>query len=521
MSLLATLQPAATAPAGTVSTTAFDIAKVLVAIAVVIVAARLVGMLFARIHQPRVIGEIAAGIMLGPSLLGAVWPDATDWLFGDVRPTLGVIAQLGLIFFMFLIGLEFDTGIIGGQRRTMGLIFVGSLGTPFILGVTLGFLTHDSVFPETDRLGYSLFLGAALSITAFPVLARILVEKGLASSPVGVLALGCAAIEDVAAWLVLAIVVAIVNADGASSFLLTFGLTALFAVVMLFVVRPAMAWVVRRLPRGEHGISAALLSVILVGVLLSAFVTEEIGIHAIFGAFAFGAILPRDSLLVGDVTLRLEDFTVLLFLPVFFASAGLKTELASIDSPTIALVFGLVLAAAILGKFVPVYLAARSQGIRHDDATTLGLLMNTRGLTELVIISVGQEIGVVNEPMFAILVMMALITTVMASPIIDLIQRRTTPTFRPSQARRELHQGRIRRGPPSCSPAPCPSPSASAGGPVSSTPRPAGRSPRPPPTRSRPGTSSRATAWRPSSRRTRTPASGSAGSSSARAPTWS
>lgn len=426
--------PAATTAPGTVSTAAFDIAKVLIAIAVVVAVARLVGSAFVRIRQPRVIGEIVAGIMLGPTLLGAIAPDAAEWLFGDVRPTLGVIAQLGLIFFMFLIGLEFDTGMVRGQGRTMGLIFVGSLGTPFVLGVLLGFLTHETVFPEADRLSYALFLGAALSITAFPVLARILTEKGLAQSPIGVLALGCAAIEDVAAWLVLAVVVAIVNADGAASFITTFGLTVLFAAVMLTVVRPVMGWVVRRLPRGEHGISAALLSVILVGVLLSAFVTEEIGIHAIFGAFAFGAILPRDSLLVGDVTLRLEDFTVLLFLPVFFASAGLKTELGSIDSAAIALVGVAVLAAAVLGKFVPVFLAARSQGVPTREASTLGVLMNTRGLTELVIISVGQEIGVVNEPMFAILVLMALITTFMTSPILDLIARRAAPAFRPSQA---------------------------------------------------------------------------------------
>ncbi|HWH15521.1 MAG TPA: cation:proton antiporter [Miltoncostaeaceae bacterium] len=429
------LLPAAAATTGDpITTSAFDIAKVLVAIAVVVAVARLVGTLFARIRQPRVIGEIAAGIMLGPSLLGAIAPEATEWLFGDVVPTLGVIAKLGLILFMFLVGLEFDVTLVRGKGRTLGTMFVGSLATPFLLGFALGWALRDTLFPEVDRLGFALFLGSALSITAFPVLARLLSEKNLAGTAIGALSLGCAAIEDVCAWLILAVVVAIVKADGASGFLVTFGLTVLFGAGMLLVVRPAMAWVFARMPRRDNGISAALLSVILVGVLLSAWITEEIGIHAIFGAFAFGVIIPRDHLLVGDVTLRLEDITVLLFLPVFFASAGLSTRLGSIDQLDIALAGLAILAAAMLGKFVPVFLAARSSGIPSRDASVLGLLMNTRGLTELVIISVGREIGVVNDPMFAILVIMALTTTFMASPLIDLIRRREQPTFRPSQA---------------------------------------------------------------------------------------
>jgi len=428
------LAPAATAAGTPISASAFDIAKVLIAIAVVVAVARLVGTLFARIHQPRVIGEIAAGIMLGPSLLGAIAPEATEWLFGDVTPTLGVVAKLGLVLFMFLIGLEFDLGLIKGKGRTLGTMFVGSLGAPFLLGFGLGYVTHDTIFPEVDQLSYSLFLGSALSITAFPVLARLLVEKNLTHTTIGALSLGCAAIEDVCAWLILAVVVAIVKADGPSGFVVTFGLTVLFGAAMLLIVRPAIAWVVARMPRRDEGISAALLSVILVGVLLSAWVTEEIGIHAIFGAFIFGVIIPRDRLLVGDVTLRLEDVTLLLFLPVFFASAGLSTKLGSIDQWDIALAGLAILAAAMIGKFVPVFFAARANGMPSRDASVLGLLMNTRGLTELVIISVGKEIGVVNDPLFAILVIMALTTTFMASPLIDMIRRREVPAFRPSQA---------------------------------------------------------------------------------------
>lgn len=432
---LGLLHPAAAAAAAKpISPDAFDIARVLVAIAVVVAVARLVGTVFARIHQPRVIGEIAAGIMLGPSLLGAIAPDATDWLFGDVRPTLGVVAKLGLVMFMFLIGLEFDPGLVRGRGRTLGVMFVGSLGTPFLLGVGLGYLIHGAVFPQVDRLNFALFLGAALSITAFPVLARILTEKNLAGTTIGALSLGCAAIEDVCAWLVLAVIVAIVKADGALGFAHTLGYTVLFGAAMLLVVRPALAWLFTRMPRRESGISATMLSLILVGVLVSSWLTARIGIHEIFGAFAFGVVIPRDKLLVGDVTVRLEDVTVLLFLPVFFGSAGLNTRLGSIDQWDIALAGLAVLAAAIVGKFLPVFLAARSSGMPARDASVLGLLMNTRGLTELVIISVGKDLGIVNDPLFAILVIMALATTIMASPLIDLLWRRETPAFRPSQA---------------------------------------------------------------------------------------
>ncbi len=430
-SLGAFVVPAATGVAP--STAPFEIAKVLLAIAVIVVAARLVGSLVARFGQPRVMGEIAAGILLGPSFLGAAFPGITDSLFGDVRPTLEVIAKLGLVFFMFLIGLEFDSSLIRGQGKPLTYVFVGSLFTPLIGGITLGFLTHSTLAPEIDRLGYALFLGAALCITAFPVLARLLQEKRLDKTRVGVIALGCAAIEDVCAWLILAVVVAVVRADGAGSFITTFGLTLVFGAAMYFAVRPALAWVVRRLGT-DDALSATMLSIVLVGVLLSAWATEEIGIHAIFGAFAFGWVMPRESRLVHGVTLKLEDFTVLLFLPIFFASAGLKTRLASVDSFEILAVGFAILAVAILAKLVPVFVGGRLAGLPKKEAWTLGLLMNTRGLTELVIIAVGKEIGVVNDPMFAILVVVALLTTFMAAPIIEILNRPQQPVFRASHA---------------------------------------------------------------------------------------
>jgi Kef-type K+ transport system membrane component KefB len=313
----------------------------------------------------------------------------------------------------------------------MALVFVASLFTPLVLGITVGFALQETLYPEVDATSFALFLGAALAITAFPVLARILGDKGLDREPIGALALACAALEDVCAWLILAVVVAIVRADGAASFIITFALTLLFGLVMVLVVRPLLAWVARRLTGGERGLSAAMLSVVLVGLLLSAWATEQIGIHAIFGAFAFGAVMPRDSRLVGEVTLRLEDVTVLLFLPVFFASAGLKTEIATVDGAAVIVAGLIILAVAVGAKIVPVFLAGRASRLTGRDSLTLGVLMNTRGLTELVIIAIGLDLGVINEPVYAILVIVALTTTFMTAPLVDLIRGRPVPALPP------------------------------------------------------------------------------------------
>lgn len=412
-------------------------AEVLIAIAVIVIAARLVGLLAARLGQPRVMGEIAAGILLGPSVLGAISSDAQDWLFPDeILGSLNTIAQLGLIFFLFLVGLELEPDLMRRSGRTVAFVLPLSLATPFLLGVLLGLATHDTLAPDLPTTGYVLFLGVALAITAFPVLARLLSEKGMLRTPVGTIALACAAIEDVCAWIILAVVVAIVKSGDTVDTLLTILYTIVFAALMLFVVRPALAWVIDRWSGSGRpaGLGAGLLTLILVGVLVSAWITEEIGIHAIFGAFLFGAILPRRSDLVAEVTLKLEDFTLLLFLPVFFAITGLRTELAAIDSWTVAGIGLLVLAAAIVGKFVAGALGARLSGMPGRESTVLGLLMNTRGLTELVIITIGAELGVVPESLFAILVLMALITTLMAAPLIDLVYGRPVPVFRPSQS---------------------------------------------------------------------------------------
>ncbi len=409
-------------------------AEVLIAVAVVVVAARLAGLAMARVRQPPVMGEIVAGICLGPSVLGAISPDAQAWLFPEeIIPSLDTIAKLGLIFFMFLVGLELDPAHVRGSGRTVGLVAALSLLLPFGLGVAVAIAVHGTLAEGIDRLGFVLFVGAALSITAFPVLARILSEKGLSRSPVGAISLACAAIQDVAAWLILAVVVAVVRAGGPADLIQTLALTAAFALVMFLLVRPALAWVVGRY-RPQSGLGAPLLTLLLVGVLGSSYATEEIGIHAIFGAFVFGAVVPRESVLIDEVTVKLEDFTVLLFLPVFFAITGLQTELGAIDSATVGGIGLVILAVAIAGKVVGGYFGARLGGVPSREASLIGVLMNTRGLTELVILSVGQGLGVVPDPLFAILVVVALVTTFMTAPLVDLIQGRPEPVFRPSVA---------------------------------------------------------------------------------------
>jgi Kef-type K+ transport system membrane component KefB len=395
---------------------------VLLDIAIVVVAARLMGRLFRRLRQPAVVGEIVAGVVLGPSLLGLLPGDLDTVLFPtDVRPYLNVIAQLGLVLFMFVVGLEVDMALIRRHRRTATTVSLASIALPFGLGVLLaGWLygTHDVVGGRTvSPLAFALFLGVAMSITAFPVLARILTERGIHRLPVGVLALACAAIDDVVAWSLLALVVAVAvggTFGGAGTIV---GLTAVYAVVMFLAVRPLLRRLVTSF-RSEGRLTPDALAVVLVGVLLSAFTTEEIGVHAIFGAFVFGAILPRDEPgLIREVLQRVEQVSVLLLLPVFFVVAGLQVDIGGIGARGL-LELAAILAVAIGGKFLGAAAAARLSGVRHRQAVALGVLMNARGLTEIVILQVGAQLGVLDQQLFTLMVVMALATTVMTEPLL-------------------------------------------------------------------------------------------------------
>lgn len=402
------------------------VAYVFLDLAVIVVIARLMGRLARRLGQPAVVGEIIAGILLGPTLLGALPGDLDGKLFPpDVQPYLNVLAQLGLVLFMFLVGLEVDLSFIRGRERIAVSVSVASIVLPFSLGVLLATLIHsrhDVVGGDTvGFVGFALFLGVAMSITAFPVLARILAERGMHRIPTGVLALACAAVDDVLAWALLAVVVAVVVGGsfvGVAQILL---LSVAFALVMFLVVKPLLKQLVTRYERFGQ-LTPEMLATVLVGILASAFVTEEIGIHFIFGAFVFGVVMPRQgaAALTHEITDRLEQVSVLLLLPVFFVVTGFGVDVGALDLTGLG-ELGLILLVAISGKFLGAFLAARSQRVPRRQATALGVLMNTRGLTELVILNIGVSLGVLDGEMFTLLVIMAVVTTVMTSPLLKLV----------------------------------------------------------------------------------------------------
>lgn len=400
-------------------------------LAIIIVAARLLGGLAIRAGQPAVIGEIVAGILLGPSVLGRIAPEQQAQLFPPGVP-LRQLADLGLIFFMFLVGLELDTRLIRKEGRRALAISSSGVAVPFALGALIGVpllavnnagnFVAGTAAPPTP-IAFSLFMGAAMCITAFPVLARILVERGLYKSPLGTTALCAAAVDDVTAWILLAGVVGLARTGSASEAAMVFLRTGLFAVLMLTAGRRLFGMLARRYEvTGRLTVDQA--AAVIVGLLLSAYATEWIGIHAIFGAFIAGAIMPHRSRMIRELIDKIEDFTVIVLLPVFFAVAGLRTNLFALDSPQLIGWTILVTGAAIAGKLAGCGAAAMASGYSVRDALALGTLMNTRGLTELVILTVGLNLGVLSDRVFAMMVLMALLTTFMAAPILNRLMPR-------------------------------------------------------------------------------------------------
>lgn len=398
--------------------------KLLLAIAVVIVAARLVGALFRKFGQPQVVGEIVAGVILGPTVLGALWPAATDYVFNDdVMPFIEVFAQVGLVFFMFLVGAELDLRLIRGQGHAAALVSHASIIAPFLSGIALALVIFPNLgSPEGDFLPFALFMGASMSITAFPVLARILTERGLHRTRLGAVTITCAAIDDVTAWCMLAVVVTVAKADSAASALPTVGWSILFIAFMVLAVRPLLGRLAQA-HEDQGGLSGTLIALIFVGLMLSSLATDRIGIHAIFGAFLFGAIMPQRAELTEELFEKLEDFSIIFLLPLFFAFSGLRTDVLALGTdPELWLYTGLVLAVAVAGKWGGSTLAAKAVGMGWRDSLSLGILMNCRGLTELVILNIGLELGVIPPNLFAILVIMALVTTFMTTPILALLR---------------------------------------------------------------------------------------------------
>lgn len=401
-------------------------AEVLLDIALIVVVARLVGMLFRKLRQPAVVGEIIAGIMLGPSLLGAFPGNLTTHVFPmAARPSLQVLADIGIVLFMFIVGLEADLDLIKGRARLAVSVSISSIVVPFALGLAAAVLLHRTYGivngAPVKFWPFALFIGASMSVTAFPVLARILTERGMHRTTLGSLSLACAAVDDVAAWSLLAVVVAVVESTGLLDLPRILVSGAIFVGLMIGVVRPLMAKVSARYSDRPR-MPPEVLAFVLAGLLVSAWATDRIGIHAIFGAFVFGAVMPKKTAaaLVQEVIERIESITVLLLLPIFFIVTGLNVNVRELGLTGLGDMM-VILAAAIVGKFTGATLAARAQGVPSRRAMALGTLMNTRGLTELVILNIGLTLGVLDHKLFTLLVVMAVVTTVMTEPLLRLV----------------------------------------------------------------------------------------------------
>ena len=402
------------------------VASFFIAAAVVMLVARLFGTLAVKIGQPRVMGEVVAGISLGPTILGAISPSLQATLFpSDVLPAFGVAANLGLIFYMFLVGLEIDVSQLKGRIGQAAAISNTSVALPMMLGMAVALPLYPVVAPDTKFAAFALYMGVAMSITAFPVLARILVERRMLKRPVGALTLACAAIDDVTAWFLIALATAVATAGTGSEVGVTIGLAIAFCLVMGLLLRPLLARVATAYEQAGH-VPGVWVATIFAGVLVSAFITEEIGIAVIFGGFIAGMIMPRHAGLTEDVTRRIEDFVVVLLLPMFFAYTGLKTNIGLLDRPVLWWITGLLILVAIVGKFVGAAIAARLTGFDWRASAVIGTLMNTRGLTELIVLNLALEKGVISDGLFAALVLMALVTTFMAGPLLNLLDPKNT-----------------------------------------------------------------------------------------------
>lgn len=395
-------------------------------VAIVLLAGSAMAKLSRRLHQPPVVAEIAIGIMLGPSLLGLLPGDLPDLVFPPgARPMLSAIAQVGLLLFMFLVGWELDLGRLNGRRRSVLPIAGFGMAVPLVLGAALAVPLFDTHAGEhVTAHAFALYVGTAFAITAFPVLARIVRDTNLSSTMVGTTAIACAAVADVAAWCLLVVVLVVVDDGGAGHFASVLGLTVLFGLAMAFVVRPVLRRLLR--PEARRGQGSTLVVLVAAGILLSSYVTSWIGIHAIFGAFAFGLAIPHDADLHEHIAVPLEKMAALL-LPVFFVVTGLSVDLTALGVPG-ALTLAAIVVVAVVGKFCGASLPARLSGTTWREAGAIGVLMNARGLTEIVVLQVGRDRHIIDAELFTMMVVMALVTTAAAGPLLRLLGMLPSPT---------------------------------------------------------------------------------------------
>lgn len=396
--------------------------KLLLQIIVILIACRIVGWIFQKMKQPTVIGEILAGIILGPSILGYFFPEVTAFLFpAESLVYINMLSQFGLILFMYTIGMELDITEVKKKLQETILISHTSTIVPFFLGMLVAFFIYDNyAYSSTPFLSFALFIGIALSITAFPVLARIIQERGLTKTHLGTISLASAANGDITAWCLLAVVVSIGQAGSMLGAVYNILFSILYIALMLFVVRPILK-LVGNLYNNTEVIDKPLVAMIFLLLLTSSYVTEILGLHALFGAFFAGMVMPENLKFRKIMNEKVEDVSLALFLPLFFASTGLRTEIGLLNTPDLWLLCGVFIIVAIIGKFGSAYFSSRFVGENVRDSLYMGALMNTRGLMELVVLTIGYEMGILTPAIFVMLVIMTLVTTFMTTPLISFI----------------------------------------------------------------------------------------------------
>jgi len=400
------------------------LALLLAQIVTILVAARFFGLIFNSIGQPTVIGEIIAGIVLGPTVVGHYFPGFSESLFpSESLGNIQLLSQIGLILFMFIVGMELDLKILRNKANDAIVISGTSIIIPFTLGIGLAYFIYETFAPMGVKFSsFSLFVGIAMSITAFPVLARIVQERGIHRTRLGAVVITCAAVDDITAWFLLAVVIAIVKAGSFVSALYIIGASLLYLLIMVKLVRPFMHRI-GELHSSRENLTKPIIAIFFLVLMLSAYTTEIIGIHALFGAFVAGVIMPVNVKFRNIFIEKVEDVSLVLLLPLFFVYTGLRTEIGLLNDWHLWYITGLIVFVAIMGKFFGSTLAARFIGQSWKESFTIGALMNTRGLMELVVLNIGFDLGVLTPAIFAMMVIMALVTTFMTAPTLDLINR--------------------------------------------------------------------------------------------------
>lgn len=396
---------------------------ILLQIISILLVSRVFGTLFVKLKQPAVVGEMVAGIFLGPSIMGALAPGFSEFLFPkNSLNNLQFLSQIGLAFFMFIIGMELDIEKLRKKAHNAVVISHASIVFPYFLGVTAAYFLFEKFAPtNVGFTAFALFMGIAISITAFPVLARILHERGLTKSSLGAIVISCAAFDDVSAWCILAVVIAIAKAGGIGSAIFTIALTIVFVMIMLILVRPLLKKICNQFEESDD-LNKNLVVIVFFVMLLSACITEVIGIHALFGAFLAGVIMPQKTSIRNLLMEKIEDVSILMLLPLFFAFTGLRTQIGLLNQGHLWVTCGFIILVAVVGKFGGSAIAAKLTGQTWKDSFSIGALMNTRGLMGLIVLNIGYDLGILSPALFAIMVIMALSTTFMTGPMLDIIE---------------------------------------------------------------------------------------------------